>query len=267
MTSPIVMIDSVIKQLKTNKDKKLLDQLKGLVYSLQTLPPSTLPPNTQEYVAARSAFEAEMDYYLNIQNEKGFENAYLQTKLFYFDSKTLLEKSQRMEYFVGLYLLHLLCENRNSEYCSELELLDLSQFSNEFISLPVEIEHSISEGNYNKLIVLQNSLTDPVFKHYLNRLNSSVRVEIARSAEKSLRSISIKDACELLFFTDANQLMEFVNQENQKSYDSGNQEILWVLQEERLSFKEVTGKDRNVVPSNKIMSDTINLAYEVEKII
>ena len=35
-----------------------------------------------------------------------------------------------MEYFCGLYLLHLLSHNRTSEYCGELELLDLSFFSN-----------------------------------------------------------------------------------------------------------------------------------------
>lgn len=52
MTSPIIFIESLIQQLNLSKDKKNLDQLKAIVYSLQSLPPSTLEPNIEEFTAA-----------------------------------------------------------------------------------------------------------------------------------------------------------------------------------------------------------------------
>jgi len=212
-----------------------------------------------------------MDYNLLTKNEKGFEIAYMQTKQFYFDYNKHLDKSNRMEYFIGLYLLHLLSFNRNTEYCSELELLKLDQFSNEYISLPVEIERSISEGNYSKLISLQNALKEPAYLFYLGKLNSSIRYEIARSAEKSFNSISLKDAADLLMFDNNNDLLDYINQENQKITESLNHgntiEIQWMIQNDYLVFKKISSKDKNVIPSKKIMSDTVRLAYEVEKII
>lgn len=206
-----------------------------------------------------------MDYQLSQKNEKAFEISYLQIKQFYFDYKYLLPQSQRMEYFCGLFLLHLLSQNRITEYCSELELLELQHFDNQYISLPVDIEHYISEGNYSKLLSLQNALTDPSYLYYLSKLNSSIRYEVARSAERSFTSVSIVDACEMLLLKDQNELIAFINQEAQKN--DGEQEITWQIQDSRVCFKESVNKDKIVIPSNKIMTDTLKLAYELEKII
>ena len=52
MTSPVVMIESMINQFVKLRDVKLLEQMKTFAYSLQTLPPSNLPPNKEEFKAA-----------------------------------------------------------------------------------------------------------------------------------------------------------------------------------------------------------------------
>lgn len=206
-----------------------------------------------------------MDYHLQNKDEKGFEIAYLQTKQFYFDYEYVVESNPRKEYFCGLYLLHLLSNNRNSEYCSELELLSLNNFNNDYIKLPIEIEHSISEGNYNKLIALQNAITEGSYLFYLGKLNSSIRYQIARSAEKSFNSISVKDLCELLMFNSANELLDFINNENEK-YE-GNERVNWILKDNSVVFTEGIGHERIVIPSNKLVTETLKLAVEMEKII
>ena len=206
-----------------------------------------------------------MDYHLQNKDEKNFEIAYLQTKQFYFDYEYVVEINPRKEYFCGLYLLHLLSNNRNSEYCSELELLSLNSFNNDYIKLPIEIEHSISEGNYNKLLVLQNAITESSYLFYLGKLNSSIRYQIARSAEKSFNSISIKDLCEFLMLNNANELVDYINYENEK-YE-GNKKVAWVIKDNSVWFTEGVGHERIIIPSSKLVSDTIKLAVEMEKII
>lgn len=125
-----------------------------------------------------------MQFYLNKYNEKGFELAYLQIKQFYFDYTELLLKSEKMEYFCGLYLMFLLSNNRTSDYCVELELLPLSFFTNDYIMLPIEIEHCLSEGNYKKLLNIQSNLKDNSYIFFMKKFNSSIRYQIARSLEK-----------------------------------------------------------------------------------
>lgn len=206
-----------------------------------------------------------MDFYLNQKNEKGFENAFLQVKQFYFDYANIVKTNPRMEYFTGLFLLHLLSNNRNTEYCSELELLSLNHINNQFISLAVVIDNAIQEGNYNKLINLQCSLKEPAYSFYLSKLNSSVRYQIARSAEKSFTSISVTNACELLLLNNLNELIDFIKQESEK-YGS-SQEINWIIQDNKIWFKEAFGKDKIIIPSHKLVTDTVKLAVDLEKII
>ena len=203
-----------------------------------------------------------MEWHLNQKNEVAFEMAYLQTKIFYFDYQSILQKSEKMEYFCGLYLLHLLSHNRTSEYCGELELLDLSFFSNKYISLPIEIEQCISEGNYNKLLSMQNALNESSYLHYLQKLNSSIRFQIARSMEKSFNDISVKDVSEMLLFQTHNDLYQFLENDRPNTKN-----INWHIFNDRIYFKEISQLDKNVIPSNKVMNDTIKLATEIEKII
>jgi len=77
-----------------------------------SLPPSTSPFNKDEFLLAREIIECEMDYYLSKNNEKNFEKAYLKAKQFYYDYKKLLQRSDKMLYYTGLFLLHLLANNR-----------------------------------------------------------------------------------------------------------------------------------------------------------
>lgn len=52
MTSPVVMIESLVNQFVKLRDPKLLEQMKTYAYALQSLPPSNLLPNKEEFRAA-----------------------------------------------------------------------------------------------------------------------------------------------------------------------------------------------------------------------
>ncbi len=53
-----------------------------------------------------------MEYYISKNNEKNFEKAFLKCKTFYYDYKKKINASEKKLYYTGLYLLHLLANNR-----------------------------------------------------------------------------------------------------------------------------------------------------------
>lgn len=56
MSSITSEINSLITQFLSTNDEKLLDKAKVLVYSLETLPPSKLGPNQNEYIVASKSY-------------------------------------------------------------------------------------------------------------------------------------------------------------------------------------------------------------------
>jgi hypothetical protein len=204
-----------------------------------------------------------MEYHMYNKNEKEFEQAFQQVKIFYFDYDSLLVPSDKKLYFIGLYLLYLLSDNRNTDYCFELEFLQLDHFSNNFISLAVDIEHSISEGTYNKLFNMSSTVSDPFYVYFLNKLSSSIRYQIAKSAEKSYDYISINKCLEILMI-NRQELDSFID--NFKNQANNRHEIDWIIDGENVIFKKVV-KDKNYIPSDFIVRKTVKLATELEKII
>jgi hypothetical protein len=64
-----------------------LKQLKLLMLSLQTLPPSNEKMDIEEFYLARDILELEMEHHINNKDGKNFELSYLKIKQFYFDFK------------------------------------------------------------------------------------------------------------------------------------------------------------------------------------
>lgn len=174
----------------------------------------------------------------------------------------MLPQSDKKLYFVGLYLLYLLSNNRNTDYFFELEFLQLTDFDNKFISLAVEVEHCISEGNYNKLFKIRESMNDGHYDKFLNKLGSSIRYQIAKSIERSYDSISIAKCLDLLSINQG-ELSDFIQQVKNSS---GNDEIEWIADNQRIVFRK-DNKDKNTIPAEFIVQKTVKLANELEKIV
>ena len=49
MTSPLLMIESLKNQFLSNQNNQTLENLKSMVYSLSTIPPTNLKPNPDEF--------------------------------------------------------------------------------------------------------------------------------------------------------------------------------------------------------------------------
>ncbi len=88
---PATRITSLINNFNSTNNQNtrsdILKQIKLMVLTFSSLPPSNQPININEFILAREIFELEMKNSLENKNEKEFELAYMKVKQFYFDYK------------------------------------------------------------------------------------------------------------------------------------------------------------------------------------
>jgi len=257
-------IQNYFQYTDENTRNAILKQLKLMMLSFKSLPPSPHPIIPEEFLIAREILEIEMEKYLNARDTKNFELAYLKIKQFYFDYKGILAKSERMLYFVGLYLLHLLANNKTTDFCTELELLDAADLNSPYVKISRDLETCIMEGNYKHIQNIKSeSMNLPHYNDYLEKFDSAIRFQIARSSEKSYDSLSLNDAVALLMLNNVQELNDFIK------YDIARQEareIDWQISYDRVYFIPIN-RDKMSIPASSIIEDTITLATEIEKII
>jgi 26S proteasome regulatory subunit N12 len=252
-------------QYKEEKEKnEVLKQLKLMMLGFRTLPPSSEAMNKEEFIISRDILELEMEKCLNQKDGKNFELSYFKIKQFYFDYKEALPRSEKMLYFVGLYLLHLLANNRTTEFCTELELLDISDLGNNLVRVSRDLETCIQEGNYKHIFSIKSSVVNlPHYSFYLEKFDDAIKFQIARSAEKSYESLSVNDAVSLLMLKSPQELNLFIKNEAETIED---REIDWKVQGDRVFFIPIN-KEKMSIPSHRIIDDTVSMAIQIEKII
>jgi 26S proteasome regulatory subunit N12 len=250
---------------KSEKEKTdILKSLKLLMLTFKTLPPSKEVMNQSEYYLAREILEIEMGKYLDSQDEKNFELAYLKIKQFYFDYSDSLTKSDKMLYFVGLYLLHLLANNRTTEFCTELESLDFLSLNDSWVKVSRDLETCIMEGNYKHIISIKSRVQNqPHYNYYLKKFDEAIKFQIARSAEKSYESLRLNDAVELLMLQNQTELVNFIKNESENLEE---REIEWKILNDRLIFHPIN-KEKTSIPSHRVIDNTVKMGVELEKII
>ena len=255
------------KVTKENLKEKtnILKNLKILTLTFKSLPPSKESPIIPEFELAREVNELEMELSCICQNEKAFELAYLQTKPFYFDyiKGILPNQSEKYLYYVGLYLLFLLSNNRTTDFSTELELLNTKDRSNPYIKVSLDIEQFIVEGNYSHMANLKNS-TDENYNYYLNKFDDTIRYQIARSMEKSYESLDNNNAMQLLMLKNENDLNEFVKQQNENPRE--DREIIWKKEGGKIKFIPIN-ENKASIPAVRIFHDSLLLGIETERIV
>lgn len=258
---------SKITQQNLQEKTNILKNLKILTLSFKSLPPSKEKPITAEFELAREVNELEMELSCICKNERAFELSYLQEKPFYFDyikdQKILPKQSDKYLYYVGLYLLFLLSNNRTTDFSTELELLDNKDKDNPYIKVSLDIEQFIVEGNYSHMAKLKNS-TDDNYNYYLNKFDDTIRYQIARSMEKSYENLKWDNAMQLLMLKNENDLNEFIRQQNENPRE--DREIIWKREGDKIKFIPIN-ENKASIPAYRIFNDSLLLGIETERIV
>ena len=256
-----------LTQQSLGEKTNILKRLKILSLSFKSLPPSTEKPIKEEFELAREINELEMELSCICKNERAFELSYLQVKPFYFDyvksKKIQLKQSPKYLYYVGLYLLFLLSNNRTTDFSTELELLNIKDKDNQYIKVSLDIEQCIMEGNYSQMSKIKSS-SDTYYNYYLSKFDDTIRYQIARSMEKSYETLNNKAAMNLLLLNSEHSLNEFIRKQNDEPRE--DREIIWKSEGNIIKFIPIN-ENKPSIPAFRIFHDSLLLGIETEKIV
>ncbi|KYQ90221.1 26S proteasome regulatory subunit S14 [Tieghemostelium lacteum] len=245
------LVDSQSNPKENKQIQELLGKLKiGSIIHLQS------NKDKKNLTLARDIFEAIALYSIHIIDIESFVRYYTQLKIYYFDYKKLLEPSQHEYTIIGLNLMRLLAEHKNSEFHSELEIIPLDRQENPFISFPLSIEKSIAEGSYYKVINSKSDVPSKYYQIFIDILSTALREDIAKCSEKSFKSLSLQSAEKVLLLNSPQQLQQYI------------QSRQWSVQGDRIQFhNEPLPSNASDIPSLQLINQTLYYAKELERIV
>lgn len=206
---------------------------------------------------------------LLLNEYEGFENYFSQLKPFYTNSKIHAKKEHNTNCtkIISLNLIYLLSQGLISKFHIELENLSYyQQFdieNDKYLQFPINLEKSLMEGNYIKIWKLLNNednLPCQEFKIFIDTLMNALRFEIAKSLEKSYTSIPINNCKNLLYIPQEESDSNFKQLINELQMN-------WTFENGYVYFNSDDNDEMNVDNSNKIISDVLHYADQIESII
>lgn len=232
-----------------------LQQLKVLLTKLSFIPNSSTNVSTKELFIAREVLELGTQYSIKIGDIPAFERYMAQLKVYYFDYRSSLCDTAYMYQLLGLNLLCLLSQNRIADFHTELERLDSKLLeSNLYIRYSVKLEQHLMEGAYNRVFLLRENVPAESYGFFTDILMVTLREEIGACCEKAYVSLPIPDAQRILFLKTPAELHDYIQTHN------------WTIEGDKVFFPKAE-KVSNSVDPNKLISQTLEYALELEKIV
>jgi len=264
-----------------------LAQLKLLVFSSLSagalLSTGGGPDAAKEQLLARDALELACFLSIRRNDLQGFERHVAQLKMYYNDDSLSQKQSEQKYPILGLYLLHLLSSDRIGEFHTELELIPVDDYENADIKHAIQLERSLMEGNYVKVLEGSKSMPQKYCSVFHKRLDDMVRLKVGASLERSYEHLPAEDAAKMLILNDVAALQEFAMKENERKAREESDDpmgdmtpslsrrapvglIKWEVKEGRLHFAR-TAEKRMEIPALDIMGNTIGYATDLERIV
>jgi len=190
------------------------------------------------------------------QDDDEFARRIAQLQSYYAYPAAVPDSPLRLK-LTALNLLRLLATNKLDEFHMALELIPSAELADAFVAHTVQLEQWLMEGSYSKLFAAHHSATDPVFKCYMDMLQTTVRSEIAACAEKAYPSLGVADATVLLRLGSPAAMSDFA---------AGRS---WTLSADgaRYVFLEGEAPKKQAVPSMSLIVQSLAYAKELERIV
>lgn len=123
-------------------------------------------------------------YCLVTRQTKDFELA-IEGVRFFYENGLNLPKSDNDEPIIAIHLLFLLSTHRNEEFYTKLENLTTVEIHYNYVQYVLKMNEAIEEGNYRKVFEKKNNCPLEYFTPFLEKIEDTVRIEVAKSAEKA----------------------------------------------------------------------------------
>jgi 26S proteasome regulatory subunit N12 len=147
-------------------------------------------------------------------------------------------------------------QGRTAEFHCSLELLSAEALASAAVSHCVQLEQCLMEGAYNKVLSAAQALPDASFGWFSQRLEATVREEVAACAEAAYNTLPLPAACALLKL-DAAAGAAFCAQRGWRLTAAGNE----------YDFRSAQLKGEAAIPAGALIANTLAYARELERII
>eukprot|EP01082_Thalassiosira_pseudonana_P001084 g848.t1 g848 contig10:840074-840961(-) len=260
MTDATALVNELTRQFQANDvdgGKATLTKLKIWMLDMPSgsdaSPESTVLAATGlELGALLSVSDDDLDAFArNISQLK----PYYATLASYSDANIATERKCHV---LGLNLMHLLVDNRLSEFHAELELLSEAEAGSPYVSFPITLERQLMVGSYDEVLNAGSHVPDPSYSFFMENLLETVRDSIADCVEVSYKSMKLTDAVTMMKFESTEELLDYVQEKRED----------WIVDGERLTFQPppVLGKAEDI-PSMKLIGQSLSYATELERIV
>lgn len=137
--------------------------------------------------------EYNVFYALATKDIVEFNRAIDKLKFFYDNFKSSSNSSNYFQ-LIAITLLHLLSFNKIEDFYTKLEGLSDQEIQNPLIKYVITLNESIEDGSYRKVFVLKDTCPIPFCEMFLDRIEETLRVELAKSSEKAYSSLTTEQA-------------------------------------------------------------------------
>lgn len=247
---------TAVSKSDTGTAQRLLSQLKVKLIELQALGPQldSSAPVQDARLLAREVLEQAVFLSIKLKDEAAFERNFFQLQAYYTDTR-LGPPSPLQDLIVGLNLLRLLVQNNIAEFHTELELLSAQVRHSTHVAQATQLEQWLMEGAYTKVLGARQSAPDPAYAYFLDKLQSTVRDEIAGCSEQAYLDLPIKEAARLMMFKSEDELTEYAAQRG------------WQVQDGQVLFQSNEEEGVEDVPAVDLIKHALTYARELERIV
>lgn len=145
--------------------------------------------------AARDALELACVLSVRDSDIKSFDRHFAQLHPYYLNERITNDKdgAEMRSMVLGLNLMHLLVENKLSEFHSQLELIPVIIRQQRNTAFPILLEQYLMEGNFSKLFTSGKELPDPIYSEFMDQLFDFAREEIVSCCEAAYTNLQLSD--------------------------------------------------------------------------
>ena len=162
--------------------------------------------------------------------------------------------------------MYLLSFNKISQYHTEIELISQEDIDkNIYIKVPVSLETYFVQGSYQKILQQQQNVPIVAYNFFIEKFVDAIRYEIARSAERSYESLSLRSMQNMFMIESEAQLQAFIAQ-NQRDSAESRESVKWEVRGDRLHFVKAR-KEVSEIPAIDMINLSLEYATELNRII
>jgi 26S proteasome regulatory subunit N12 len=155
---------------------------------------------------------------------------------FFYENGLSLPESEHNKSVIAIHLLFLLSTHRNEEFYTKLENLTTAEIHYDLVQYVLKMNEAIEEGNYRKVFEKRKQSPLDHFSPFLEKIEDTIRIEVAKSAEKAYSELTLEEALKVFQTPTEAALREFIASYAERV---GEPTVSWRLENNRVYFDKV----------------------------